>query len=384
MRILHISKYFPPIRGGIEQVAKDAVDALSDTSERVLCFDGSGLRKEFHRNAEVVRVWSCCKLGPQDISARFWAVLRRELRRYRPNIVLLHVPNPLVSLYVVSLIGRRKETRLVLYWHADILGKGVIYKAFRPVERLLLSRAWRIVVTSAEYLQSSVPLSRFVNRCRVVPNAVTMAKSGMLCAGGSFIQGIRSRWPEKKVAFVGRHVKYKGIPRLLDVAQQMKDVRFLIAGSGPETPSYERTIRERELDNVHLLGEISEQQKNELLSVSDVFAFPSNSRAEAFGISVAEAMLSGVPVVCFRIPGSGLLSLVRDGETGMLVRMNDTVAFANAVRRLLSDSWLRLGLVEAARKRVLELFSFAAYRRSLRAAVLEKDEETNQRTSTAW
>jgi glycosyltransferase involved in cell wall biosynthesis len=65
-------------------------------------------------------------------------------------------------------------------------------------------------------------------------------------------------------------------------------------------------------------------------------------RAEAFGLVVAEAMATGLPVIATRV--GGLLDLVRPGETGLLVPPDDPAQTAGALESLLSDTRERVRL----------------------------------------
>src|SRR5207302_10933807 len=80
------------------------------------------------------------------------------------------------------------------------------------------------------------------------------------------------------------------------------------------------------------------------------------SRREGFGMACAEAMAHGRPVVAGAV--GGLLDLVVDGETGLLVPPRDVAALRAALRRLLADQELRRRLGENARRRAREHFSW--------------------------
>jgi len=77
------------------------------------------------------------------------------------------------------------------------------------------------------------------------------------------------------------------------------------------------------------------------------------SVAEGFGLTAAEAMLKGTPVVASAV--GGLVDQVVDGESGLLVQdPYDLEEFGTAVCRILDDDDLRLRLGEGARRRAVE------------------------------
>lgn len=91
----------------------------------------------------------------------------------------------------------------------------------------------------------------------------------------------------------------------------------------------------------------------EVTSTFDIACLP--SLWEGMGRSVLEAMASGKPVVASRV--GGIVDLVQDGLTGILVDPGDHQALAKAIIRLLKDKGLRQKMGEEARKRVDERFS---------------------------
>jgi len=87
---------------------------------------------------------------------------------------------------------------------------------------------------------------------------------------------------------------------------------------------------------------------------ADILINPSLS--EAFGRSLIEAMACQMPVVATRV--GGMVEIVEDAKTGLLVNPGDATALAEAIIDLLSDENLRKSMAKAGRQRVLELFSW--------------------------
>jgi glycosyltransferase involved in cell wall biosynthesis len=88
---------------------------------------------------------------------------------------------------------------------------------------------------------------------------------------------------------------------------------------------------------------------------ADIFVFPS-VWDEPFGMPIVEAMACGVPVVATR--GGGITEIVEDGRTGLLVERDDADALCAAILYLLRHEETRAAMGEAARRRVVEHFSW--------------------------
>jgi glycosyltransferase involved in cell wall biosynthesis len=93
-----------------------------------------------------------------------------------------------------------------------------------------------------------------------------------------------------------------------------------------------------------------------LYRAADVCVFP--SRYEPLGNVVIQAWAHGLPVVA--AASQGPAALIRDGEDGLLVPVDEADALAQAVRRLLDDPGLRAGAAQAGIARVAGEFSPAA------------------------
>src|SRR5690606_21212677 len=94
---------------------------------------------------------------------------------------------------------------------------------------------------------------------------------------------------------------------------------------------------------IHLLGVRSDVQ--ELLPAFDVFALASNE--EGLGLALIEAMAAGVPCVATAV--GGIVEVVRDGVSGLLVPPADPTRLAAAIVQLLDDDQLRTGYASKAR-----------------------------------
>jgi glycosyltransferase involved in cell wall biosynthesis len=155
-------------------------------------------------------------------------------------------------------------------------------------------------------------------------------------------EGVGEPAAPPEVLYAGRLSPEKGILDLLAAADG--DVKLTVAGDGP--------LRDRV---PQALGFVPHDELGPLYERAAVVAVPSHR--EGFGVVCAEAMAYGRPVVAGAV--GGLLDLVVDGETGLLVPPRDVAALREALHRLLADEELRRRLGENARRRVREHFSWA-------------------------
>jgi glycosyltransferase involved in cell wall biosynthesis len=145
-----------------------------------------------------------------------------------------------------------------------------------------------------------------------------------------------------EVLYVGRLSPEKNVDTLVEA---VGDLNLVVAGDGP--------LRDL-VPNA--LGAVPHAEVERLLERATVVVAP--SEREGFGLAAAEAMAFGRPVIA--AAGGGLLELVSDGETGLLVPPRDPEALRTAVERLLADAELRERLGQAARARARERFGWDA------------------------
>lgn len=143
------------------------------------------------------------------------------------------------------------------------------------------------------------------------------------------------------VTYTGRLLKGKGLETLLSafstVAASRPEARLLLVGSGKDQMlSAEETLREQAerlklRDRVTFTGRV--ENVVDYLRASDVFAFP--SLFEALGLSLIEAAACGLPCVGTRT--GGIVDVIDEGRSGVLVEPEDTTGLAEALSGLLAE-----------------------------------------------
>ena len=358
MRILHLYKAYPPIKGGIENTVRLLAEAQVAAGHQVTVLvsaEGWLPRSETLSGVNVVRASRAMELASTPLCPG----LGLRLLTQAPDIVHVHSPFPPAE--VANLLcGRARRT--VLTYHSDVVRQRRIMQFYAPLLRIVLRRADRIFPTSRPYLTRSPFLRPVADRCQVMPLGIRLepflnpdlrqAAQLRLTWGGST--------PRKVVLFVGRLRAYKGLPYLLR-AMVSVDANLVLVGTGPQ----ERLLRAEAralglLDRVHFAGHLADAVLPSAYQAADLFVLPSHLPSEAFGLVMVEAMASGLPVVCTEL-GTGTSFVNRHGETGLVVPPANPPALADAIGRLLADTTLRRRLAEAGRKRAHVEFSASTY-----------------------
>lgn len=353
--ILHVSKYYYPYLGGIETLARSLAEGMVNYHNVVVCFATDGKDQVDKINdVTVYRVKVQFSLLSQDVAFGYYETLKRLMTEYEPEYVHVHCPNPFVYPLVAKIM--RAETKLVLHWHSDILSKGIFYQFVKPFESHILRKATRIIATSPNYIHPSSPIFAYRKKISVVQNGMVPSDFDLKEDDEQKIASIKAKYDNKPlVLFIGRHIHYKGIDWLIDIAQLVKgDCKFIVAGQGPLT---EQLKNKNVSPKVEFTGKLPADELRCYAHATDIFAFTSKTKAEAFGIALAEAMYCGCVPVVFHLEGSGVNWVNIKDQTGLEVPLGDLQAYAEAIDRLLGDDALRKKFAAAAHQRAASMFT---------------------------
>ena len=353
--LLQIAKYYYPVEGGIETVTKYLGEGLTTFEQVIVCFSQDGItRLDIVNGVKVYRIASSMNIASQDIAFSYYHYLKKIIYEEQPNIILLHCPNPFLYPITVKLTPR--DVKLVLWWHSDILGKGILYKLVKQFEKVILRKADLILATSPNYIHPSSPIYQYRDKTKVVVNGIIKNDFVWRTGDKTTIEEIRRKYHHKKIVFfVGRHATYKGIDYLIKAEKHiLSDCIILIGGRGPET---ERLKAMNQSSRIKFIGRIPNEYLRCYYYASDIFAFTSCTQQEAFGIALAEAMYCGSVPVTFTIEGSGVNWVSVGGETGIEVPLGDVKAYAEAIDRLLTDKDLYMKYATAGKDRIVRMFT---------------------------
>jgi glycosyltransferase involved in cell wall biosynthesis len=215
------------------------------------------------------------------------------------------------------------------------------------------------------------------NRCATVPNGADPAKFATMCSTKTEVRS-------KTILYTGRISPEKGVHVLIDafalVAQSEPDAQLHLIG--PEwvaPPSFlcgladdpevrdlvplcdrylgrlKQRVPEGLRERVRFLGPMDQSEMREHYAQAWAAVHPSICN-EAFGMPIAEAMMSSLPVIVSA--AGGMPEIVVDGKTGYVVKKNDAQALADALLKLLRDPQSRNQMGVAAKERALELYTW--------------------------
>lgn len=262
--------------------------------------------------------------------------LRRLIRTRRPDVV--HSWLFAANAYVRLVTGAGGPPVIVSERCVDIWKAG--WQTW--LDRRLVGRTCRLLGNSQAVLDFYQELGYPVDRMRVISNAVLPVRSQIdrraLCAEFDIPEDARI------VGTIGRLAPQKRVQDLVWAAQLLQQIHqqvyFLFVGEGPDRDVIEEFLQQFDVrTRVRLPGHRVDAV--ELMPLLDVFWLASEYEGQSN--SIMEAMAAGVPVVCSDIPANR--ELVRDGQTGFVVDVGDSVGFAQFADRILADPELarRLG-----------------------------------------
>jgi len=245
--------------------------------------------------------------------------LREVLGKFRPDILHTHRLKENI-LGFLSTRTTRPRIPLVCTQHGlDEPQTRLKWRLLSGVNRTLLTRKFQYVVAVSEDMCESLS-----GKDRLPARKVVVIHNGTEVRG----RGERERGPHPfTIGSAGRLFPVKEYPFLVDVAAEVnrhaRDVRFILAGEGPESGKISERIRQLGLQDVFSLKGFVEDM-SDFYKGLDVYI--NTSLHEGFPMSILEAMSHGLPVVA-PMKG-GIREAVTDGAEGFLVEGRDPRRFA--------------------------------------------------------
>jgi len=374
MRILQVYPYYPPAweHGGALRVVHRLATRLVDRGHDVTVFTTD-------THGEQGRVNTEDRINIDGLTVKYFPNLsnwitktlnlplpigfRRTLNATVTEYDVIHIHGfPHLLAVGVARAARRNDIPYIVTPHGAVnqpneeeppLLRGLFTKAFA---NSILSNAETVTALTEDeksrLKEIDVPIQRLVR----IPNGVDLEE--LQSGDGDEFRQKHDLTTNQIVGFVGRLHKKKGLDIVTECAggfRNESDLSFVIIGpdDGYES-AFREQIRDCDLDNVSLLGYVSEAEKRDALDAMDIFLHPSYSEGQP--MAVLEACATGTPVV---ISDRCSLPEIDAYNAGIVTEPSPGVVIT-AIEQLLSNAEQRQLMGENAIQLVSEKFTWGS------------------------
>jgi glycosyltransferase involved in cell wall biosynthesis len=334
-KIIITTPYYPPYIGGIEIHVKNLARRLKKRGYYIKIITSVG-----KDNKIKIKTISCLKIPYSPIPLFF--------PRIKGDLYHSHIPSPF---FAKAIIKKKYKPHIITY-HNDVtlpkkvngkyipnfFGKWIVKKNLKIIDPIL-DDANYIIATTKSYAKTSPVLSRYLNKVKIIPNGIDANK---------FLPNIDAGERDKKVLYIGRLVEYKGLSILLEAMKYVQkeiNSKLIVIGDGSDRKRFEKLAKELKV-NVDFKGKVSGNILKKLIQNSRVLVLPSQSRLEAFGIVLLEAMACKTPVIGSEIPGVN--EIAREG--GLTFKNKNELS--RKIIKILTNDQLATKLGKKGRKNV--------------------------------
>jgi glycogen(starch) synthase len=352
MRILFWTDWFLPSIGGVEVFSARLLPALARRGHRITVVAGhhrAGLPDETDFLGVTIRRFRFHQvLAANDIGrlAETIGCVARLKQAVAPEVIHLNTLGPSVLFQLQSSTRRSAPVLLTLHspLAAELVGADTLYG------RALRSARW--VNCNSRALR--------VDLCRHLPEMERRSSVVYYGMEPPALPPVPRPTRDPVVLGYGRLVADKGfdlaVHAFAAVQRQFPSARLVLAGEGAARPDLERLAAECGLANaVRFVGAVAPEDVPALINTSSLVVVPSRWD-EPFGLVALEAALMARPVIAAR--AGGLVEVVEDGVTGLLVDKESPGQLAEAVIRLLRDPIAADRMGAAGRDLARELFGW--------------------------
>lgn len=234
---------------------------------------------------------------------------------------------------------------------------------FRQMVGFSAKLADHIISDSSHYIDQLNELGYHPKNVSIIRYGVDTQVFKPLERDKSLLKQLRIDPREKVILAVGRMVVQKGFIYLVDafadVLKIIPNSKLVLIGDGYERSILEKRASQKNItDRIIFAGTISYDQLINFYNLADVFVMPSIKDSEgnldASPVAMMEAMACGVPVVATRFSGNE--DLIRNGETGYLVKEKNALEIAKAIKKILNEQ-VRLKTQTKVRQIAVDNFS---------------------------
>lgn len=325
MKIAQVCHRYHPYIGGVETHVKEISERLASRghSVEVITTDPTG---DLPKNEVIngVKVTRFRAFAPGE-AYYFAPQMYFYLKHTKYDVIHAHNYHAFPALFAAL---AKCQSRFIFTPHyhrgGHTLVRNLLHKPYKLLGKMIFSRA-DVVVCVSEYEKKLITSDFDIidDKIKKIPNGINLAEFKSIIP-------FKKEGTQKTLLYVGRLEEYKGVQHIIEALPSLPEYRLNIIGAGP----YESKLHEF-ADDLNVSGQIEwlkDVPRDELLkhyASADVFVML--SLHEAYGITVAEALATGIP--CVVALGSALDEFV-DGEMCVGLNKFDVDTIASAIREL--------------------------------------------------
>ena len=364
------------INGGTERQTLMLSSVLRSCGHAVMVLSyfehESSMVEEFKRaGTDVILLNLDRKINPVSFILR----IRREIRSVKPDIVHVQYMAPgALSVMAARLAMVRRVYATVHYpytkyhrFYAKFILRSValLTSCFISVSKSV-EKSW---FGSSTFLDPGLSQSHLPKHFTIYNSIDIERIDSLLSVLSPEVLKKEIGLPASKIIIgtVSRLRHEKGIDILMDsfdgLIREISEVHLIIVGDGSDRIALsDQTDRLGIHESVTFWGEAEWETAIRFLGIMDIVVVP--SRFEGFGLTAAEAMAAGKPLIASDV--FGLREIVSHNETGLLFPCGDLEKLKSALADLCHDSSKRLSMGLEGRKRAESLFGVAEFKNSIK------------------
>jgi glycogen(starch) synthase len=355
MRLLYWTPRFWPDFGGIQTLSENALPELAKRGYEITVLtshnDDRAPEVNDFKGIEVHRYafWSALQNNNIFQVARINQSIHKKVIALEPDLIHYDFSGYTV-LYLQSLLKRHPLPYLAAV-HGDLPGD--LCQPGSTIHKLFSQADWVTGISDAilTNVQSLIP--------------AVQEKATTVHGFAHFVQPNSAPPPDGKplILGIGRLEHEKGFDVLIQAASLLSDqgldFDLKILGDGSLRQALQEQVLENGLsEQIQFMGKIPHQELSSWIAQANLAVIPTRGN-EAFGMVAAEVGLMGQPVVASKL--GGLPEVIKDNETGILVKEESPEELADAIQRIITHPKLAKEMGKAAQRRIQNQFTLSNY-----------------------
>ena len=341
IRILHVAQ----AAGGVDRYIRMLLKYLDKEKFENILVCSQDFHEEDYRDLvdSFEQVEMTRAIGGRDLKAI--KGVRALIKKYNPDIVYAHSSKAGAIARAADIGLRNRCVYNPHGWAFNMRCSAKKKAMYTAIEKIAAPFCDKIICISDAEKQSA--LDKKIcreDKLQVIFNGVDIE---------SYENGVRGAIKRKDlnipedafvVGMVGRMSPQKAPDVFVKMAKQVKDevpnAHFIIVGNGNQEDEIRKYAEDNDFSNsLHITGWVDNPMSYvELFDVACLL-----SRWEGFGLALPEYMMAGKPIVASRV--DAIPNIIRNGENGLLVEVDDDIGASKAVLRILREDGLRKKIV---------------------------------------